>query len=420
MFPGPHQWELWSLENGEFSLLREDLGKKAGAEKWTTSGPLYMALPLALLTTMPFITPTKDESVLEDIAQLHVEKLGMKPDSQYGSLFDWRWMDSSAQGSLLFTSVLHPLEAEDLPQKSPKQFDSAARCLPLPVNAVTIWKELGKYVFAVTRGEELLFTQCLTSQEVGAVMAQEIQLSLMHLEHQGLLGDSSLKWIYWESENGELSASQIQTLQEASRLFSTQTKPQPLLPETWSMFLPADVEAERTQRQKKKQTVRMFSLLALLYFATVAYFGYELWSARAAAQEATKEYESLEPEAVALQIHNQEWSELLPLVEKEHNPLELLYRCSRALPQRGIRLKDAHTINQLQVGEDGSQRVIRTITLKGEAEDFGTVTAFNKKLENNPLLSVYQWEKTNPIEGKDGRWGFLMNAVFKEGKGANE
>ena len=153
--------------------------------------------------------------------------------------------------------------------------------------------------------------------------------------------------------------------------------------------------------------------LALAYLGLIAFLGVTLSKAREEAATNTASYERIAPEASIGLDHQQKWVELQPIVEQDHNPVELLYLCMLARDgEEGLRLDRADIFNQLQVDSEGKLTLIRDVRLQGQADELRQATAFDEALKRESGFATYLWSCPPPQE-KGDKWGFNYEARLR-------
>ena len=97
-----------------------------------------MMFPVRMITSLPFRAATADDDLFDDLATMHIERVGLRPDENAGQLTDTFVIDQGEEETRLLTVVLCAPAEGELPLRSPKEFDLSARALPLPENGVAI------------------------------------------------------------------------------------------------------------------------------------------------------------------------------------------------------------------------------------------------------------------------------------------
>ena len=418
LLPGADGWEAWTSLNG----AGLDLALRSGTTRvldvgGIPSGELTMAFPVRDVSALPFRAPTSDDALLSDLAEMHLERMGMRPGVDAGVLSDVFKVGTRGEESLVVPVVLAPPMEGHLPRRSPQHFDISARCLPLPADGLVVWRELGRWVFALSEEGQALEFEALASNQLGEDAGREIRLTLMQLEMQGLIDSLPRHCFVWVGdEEAPPGAEELAALGAGIGLSGPATiaaKPAPVIPARSTQLLPADVRAERVARRKKQHIVIASAAAVVVYLGVLGGLWSSLAKARKKADKALVEYTPLADVHEDGMRHEQKWRELQPVVEQDHNTVELLYHCMRARGgEEGVRLDRADITNQLQVDSEGELTLIRSIRLQGKSDELGQATAFDEALKGERGLNDYQWT-TPPPQAKGDKWSFQYEARLR-------
>ena len=418
LLPGADGWEAWTSLNG----AGLDLALRSGTTRvldvgGIPSGELTMAFPVRDVSALPFRAPTSDDALLSDLAEMHLERMGMRPGIDAGVLSDVFKVGTRGEESLVVPVVLAPPMEGHLPRRSPQHFDISARCLPLPADGLVVWRELGRWVFALSEEGQALEFEALASNQLGEDAGREIRLTLMQLEMQGLIDSLPRHCFVWVGdEEAPPGAEELAALGAGIGLSGPATvaaKPAPVIPSRTTQLLPADVRAERVARRKKQQIIVAAVAAVVVYLGVIGVLWSSLAKARKNADKALVEYTPFEDIYEDGKRHEQKWRELQPVVEQDHNTVELLYHCMRARGgEEGVRLDRADITNQLQVDSEGELTLIRSIRLQGKSDELGQATAFDEALKGERGLNDYQWT-TPPPQAKGDKWSFQYEARLR-------
>jgi len=415
--PGADGWEIWkgtATEGFELQVSTEHLLALEVSEK--ISGPVQMALPVRQLSSLPFKAQTEDLSILEDLAMMHLEKNGSRPALDGGQLSDHFVYGKSGEETLLTAVVLNPPQEGQLPRRSPQAFDLSPRCLPLVEGKVVVWRELGRWVFAIGRPSGVLYFQCFSGDRLDERGGNDVRLALTQLQIQGVIAPFPDGVIVWS--HGSASDARPEELESFSRGLglpaSSAPKPAPSWPAPPSRLLPADVRAERMEKKNKRNRTIMIAAAVLAYLGLVGFLYFNLKSAREDVEVAQRKASSLGPEAERLQVHLDKWDELGPVVDNEFYPYEVLFRIVQALPntktERLIRLKSVEVINQFK-DVDGGRQMIRKITVIGQAAETAPIGVYSNNLKNAENLGDFIWSMPPQKKTRNGEWDFTYTAV---------
>jgi len=393
LVPGESGWELWTRQNdGPFSLLAAGEQPRAADVGGIPSAPLTLLFPVRALTAVPMRVTSDDDALFADLAALHAERLGLRPDPMAGQLTDVFVVAREAESTVLLAVELRPPGDGELPAKSPQAFDLSARAFPVDGDAVAVWREFGRWVFALFHHGAPVYFQATTDDgpAPGESLARDIRLALAQLSMQAIHPHPA-RVLLWTSAND----TDVTALQRILGLEVACTpRPAPVLPATLSKLLPADVRAARRAATKRRNLVAGIAAAAVLYLGLIGWFGFGIWSDHREAKRLTAEAEALAPDAAAYAVHNAKWQELLPVVDLGNAPVDILYRIATRIPP-GLRLKNA------EISAD-------EIKLQGEAQQLQAVNNFSLGITKHNELTRFTWETPEPNQSSRG-WEFVYS-----------
>ena len=405
LLPGSHGWDIWegSNEGGYERTLQSDVEKASELEKISTPR-LVMGFPSRQALSVPFRVQTQDETLFADLADMHLEKAAIQPEADAGVLSDVFSAGEIESGSQLMAVVLAAPASDSMPVSSPGGFDISARFFPLAPTAVTLWRELGRWSFAVTggvSGTELLYFQSLSGSRLDAEAARDVRLSLLQLDMQSVCRVVKTAVIWVNDDGDDPTEHEIASFgQVLGAEIYTEPKPSPRMPERISRLVPADVRAEQRRRVHKIKRNSLIAALLIVYLGLAAYFayGYSKLSTTLAGQE--KELEGLNLQYLGVESFNEDWQQLAPVVESKHWPLMLL-RSAHSQIVRGhdIRFREFEATRE-------------NITIQGDAADLGQTSSYAEKLRR--VLPDYEWSMPSATsDTKTNRWRFNYTATLK-------
>lgn len=396
LVPGESGWEIWTRQgDGAFSLKSESIATRAGELTGIPAGELTMLFPVKSLTAVPMRVTSEDEALFPDLAALHAERLGIRPDPMAGQLSDVFVVAREQENTALLSVFLRSPADGDLPARGPKGFDISARAFPMTGETLAIWKEFGRWVFAVSHQGKLVYCQATAVDAVqpDASLAREIRLSLMQLAMQGLNFQPPRIVVWSAMENIDASAlkSTFNVRIEHS------PRPTPELPDPLSKLLPADVRAARRTARRRRNIAVVVSAAALVYLGLIGWFGYGLWQGTSETRKILAQAAQVAPEGEAYALHIAKWDELAPAIELAQSPVDILHRIATCIPPNsGLRLKTAE-ISAME------------IRLIGEAPQLQAVNSFSLNLSKNNELARFIWQTPEPNQSTRG-WEFVFSA----------
>ncbi len=396
LVPGESGWEIWTGQSAtDFTLHSATTIDRAGDLTDLPHGDLLLLFPVKSITAVPMRVASEDDALFPDLAALHAERLGLRPDPMAGQLTDIFVIAREAENTALVSVLLRAPGEGEMPPRGPKSFDISPRAYPLDGETIAVWKEFGRWVFALTHQGNLVYCQA-TSVGSGSPddnLTREIRLALMQLSMQGLEMEPS-RVVLWTS-NPEVSHA---ALSAAFRLpVEVSPRPAPVLPAPLSKLLPADVRAARRQARKRQNIMIGAAAVALFYVGIIGWFGYGLWKDTQETNTLLKQAAAAAPDSEAYSQHIAKWDELAHAIEIKDSPVDILKRISDCIPpDSGLRLRTA----------DISATEIK---LMGEAPQLEAVNGFSLKLSKNTDLAQFDWQTPEPNQSTRG-WEFVFSA----------
>lgn len=401
LVPGPRGWEIWKqAATGGFVVQSADGPARASDLVGLPGGNLAMLFPVRGMHALPFKASSSDESLFEDLAAMHAERLGVRADPMAGQLTDTFVVTKDGDSATLLCIVLKSPGDGDLPPRSPKEFDVSPRAYQVQGEAVAAWKEFDRWVFAFYRQGKLLYSQATSSSgpSPDASCLREIQLALGQLSIQGLALRPEVVHVW--STDGD-AGSLATGLGVPARV---SPRPDPVLPDPRSRLLPADVRAARRAQRERQQKIAAIAALLVAYLGLAGWFGYGLWKDKSTITKLKAEANQILPEADrrAYEEHKAMWGELDLVVDQNKAPVDLMSRVAKAIPPNsGLRLKTA----EINAGQ---------IKLVGEAPQAAPISQFSVNLARESFgLADYEWDKAVPTNSSKG-WSFVLTGALPD------
>lgn len=402
LIPGPDGWEIWqgSHEKG-FRRSLENGPMQASALEKIPSGRLLMGFPIREALAVPFKVQTEDPSMFEDLASMHLEQSGIRPEVGAGRLTDvFPAGHDEGQTSLLSVVLSAPVDGS-MPLRAPSEFDISARFFPMAENAVTLWRELDRWVFAVTSDGHLTYFQALSGGALGADTIRDIRLALTQLSLQGVNLEMDKAVIWTSGHNSDPDDEEVQSFgKELGAEVSAEPKPRPVLPNPMSRLVPADVRAEQRLKAEKQKRNLMIAVALLAYLGIAGYFGYKYFQLNSDLKKQNKTMAIVKRDHSDIGLFNADWDQLAPVVDSQHWPLQLLHRSASLIPPgQDLRFK---------VFEASRDRII----IRGETSDLKLSSSYAEKIRRS--LADYEWSLP-PAESdsKTNRWKFNYEGTLK-------
>ena len=394
LVPGEAGREIWSGQSpAALTLHAATASERAADLADLPGGDVTLLFPVKAITAIPLRVTSDDEALFPDLAALHAERLGLRPDPMAGQLTDVFTVAREAGNTALLSILLRAPGDGDMPPRGPKSFDISARAYPLAGDALAVWKEFGRWVFSLWHQGNLVYCQATleTSASPDEALAREVRLALMQLSMQGM-EISPTRIVLWSAHEtlalGALAGFRLPA--------EVGPRPAPVLPLPLSKLLPADVRAARREAMRRKNVLLGVAAVALIYLGIIGWFGYQLWKDSSDTDALRRLAIAAAPEGKAYALHVEKWDELANAIELKNAPVDILSRVASCIPPNsGLRLKTA----EISAGE---------IKLTGEAQQFQAVKTFSLNLEKNNDLAQFDWQTPEPNQSTRG-WEFVYS-----------
>jgi hypothetical protein len=371
-------WQKW--QEGEGGVWAESGAASELADLSPAAGSM-IAVPVRRAFSLSVWVPGDDPSIFDDLVFTQLELRGLAGRSREGTSFAWQEIARENNDTLLQAVVLPSQLAPRYWHGEVTEYAVSPACLPLPPDTVTIWREEGAWVAAVTRGEKLLHFQPLTEQSPDAAMALEVWMMLAPLEAGRMLGPAISALVYYE---GAEPPPALDEWKNAGGLpVEARPLPPPVRPSRPLDCVPLPVRDAQTAKTASARRQRIALAAAAVYFLVVLGLAANTlrlhWQARSLQSEINRDADVVAATKDAMQ----RWNALDAALDPESYPLEVLYQTARLLPAEGVQL----TLFEMNLG-----RVI----IQGEAKDFTAAQLYMDAVKKSKELSGYQWTAENP------------------------
>ncbi len=375
--PAETGWEWWKMPwDGE--PVHETEVQPGGKP----SDVIWVALPSAGVSITPLWLNTTDPHVLAEMVDLQLALVGMS-----GTTKD---PQSSLQTVLVEenrTLVTFARWEGELPEElsfgDAKGFAPTAEFEQLPPNQLTLWRERDSVICAITRGERVVYWECLGQGAIDEALFQSLRCLLVRLalEEMILEMEGVTLWTALEpSETWNLA-------RELAMRVTVAERPAPRFPNQTSTLLPPAIQEVRRQRQQR-QTIWMIGgwaaaailLVAGLLGGALLVRGYEVSKLEAEVAHRQAEVDEVRQALVR-------WASLRPALDSELYVVERLYHAATLMPESGLLL--SRFDQSLREGE-----II--LSLSGEANSSDTAFAFITMLRNNAAWEGFTWGESMP------------------------
>jgi hypothetical protein len=375
LIPGDSSWELWAGAMGETLSRSKIFDEGPGAFSRDASCHM-LALPAASLWVLP-AWMKGEQAHLRDMALLHLERLGVRTPQHPESMF----VDSLTEedGSHLARVVA----LKDVPtpladfRVLPDECRLSASCFPLPGNSLTVWRELGRLVVAITIGPRLAYFSPLSAARLDHTGLAELNNICLQLTFQRVL--SSLSGIVLWIEDGDVEGIEKATGVPVQR----QDRPLPQVAATSrSGLMPGDVIATRQAGQASARTRVMVLSGAFVIAAAVAAFMVLMSMAMRERDALRDQVAEITPRAARVENHKAAWQEVAMAVDPSTYPMELLLRCMEPKSSNEI------TLSNFECTRD-------TVLIRGRALEISPALKYSEELKHTDSLA-FTWESATP------------------------
>ena len=390
LVPGDKAWELWS--GGLAGAFERTTTFEDGPGAFTRSASRrVLALPASSLWVLPaWMKGT--QAHLRDMALLHLERLGVKTPQHAESLC----VDSltEQEGSLLARVVA----LKDVPTPLadfrilPDECRLSASCLPLPSNSLTVWRELGRLVVAITIGPRLAYFSPLSAATLDHSGLAELNNICLQLTFQRVL--STLSGIVLWIEDGDIE--HIQKVTGVPVLREDRPSPQ-IAAVSKTGLMPGDVIATRQAAEAAARTRLMVLGGAFVISALVAAFMVVMSVATNERDALREQVAEITPRAAKVANHKDAWQEVATAVDPNSYPMELLLRCMEP------KASDEITLTSFECTQD-------TILLRGRAKEISPALKYSEELKQTDSLA-FTWEASTPRIESDNSATFEMKGT---------
>ena len=392
--PGASGWEIWTGQSATgFTLHAATTLDRASDITDIPGGDILLLFPVKAVTAVPMRVTSEDDALFPDLAALHAERLGLRPDPMAGQLTDVFIVAREAENTALLSILLRAPSEGDMPSRGPKSFDVSARAYHAIGDSLAVWKEFGRWVFSLSHQGNLVYCQAtsVTATHPDAGVAREIRLALMQLSMQGLEIEPAHIHLWTSEENPDSSA-----LKSAfAAQVEVSPRPAPTLPQPLSKLLPADVRAARRTARRRQNIFLAAGAVAAIYLGIIGWFAYGLWKDSSETARLIALAEAAAPEGESYALHIAKWDELAPAIELSNSAVDILSRIASCIPPNsGLRLRSA----EISANE---------IKLVGEAQQLQAVNSFSLNLDRNNDLARFEWETPEPNQSTRG-WEFVF------------
>lgn len=334
---------------------------------------------------------------------MQLEGLGLKPANALGEHLDRKIVGREGPRALIRLTILPDDFDDALPKQHPKSYHVTPDLYPLAENGVTVWREFGKLVFAVTRLDQAVYFQALTSSTFDGAAAHEIGCTVMTLQSQGVLERIECASIWLHQDRIATGAPEAFGTSLGNVPVQASPRPAPVRPLAGveSEWLPAPVESARLAAARRARTKKIITSVAALYAVIAIAATCWIFYKKNQVAELDAQVARLEPHAGWIPGMKTRWMDYQQTIDPETYPIETFLRIYKLLPPKGVRLTTY---------EDS----IKTVTIVGEAQDQSVAIRFRNAIAREPSLDRYIWVGSNPTVRRNRIAVFTITGKLKE------
>jgi len=377
--------DAWTMQ-GEAAEL-DDLRPTAGD---------MIAVPVRRAFSLCLWVPADDPAVFRDLVLTQLEMRGLSGRTREDTSFAWQEITRAGNESLVHVTVLPAHLASRYWHGDVTEYAVSPACLPLDPDAVTIWREQGAWVAAVTRDGKILHFQALTEPEPDGAMALEIWMMLSPLEAGNMI-ESQSPVVFYRGHGEEIDLAAWS--HSGAHQPSVRDFPPPIRPSAPLECVPLAVRDLQTVKKKSAQQQRFAFAGAAVYLALVLLLAGQTlwlhWKARRLQAEIDRDAAAVASTQEAMN----KWQSLQPALEPTTYPLEVLFQVAQLLPKDGVRLT---------LFETNLDRVI----IQGEASTLAAAIKLQDDLKKNAELeTLYEWTAEAPKQLPNGSTRFQIDGT---------
>lgn len=390
-------WERWEWPDGagREPVLREEV---SGAVALTGS-PTILAVPARLAVAVPLWIDSTDAAIVDETARLELDVRGLL-GRRSGAEAVLRTVATEGERTLVLSTVFPADLPESVPVALFDRYEASPFLRPLAADALTIWREGGDLVAAVTRGATVIYWETLGWTDDAREISAWLKLMVLQLRSEQVVGAELTLC-------NELPGFKEDVLQvpvgvrlggrDGGVGSGDEIKPT-LVGAVFQWRPPAAVAADLAAvRRRRMRQVAMAGAAAYAGIAVVvlAYLGFrhvQIAGLKGRAEALAEEVGRFEPVA-------RQWRQVGPTAEAEFYPLEILYQTVKHLPADGVRM----TLFDIDGGR---------VLVEGDASPSRLAAPFFEALTSDPELAGFSWNMANPGLRPDGSARFQIQGTF--------
>ncbi|MCB1087989.1 MAG: PilN domain-containing protein [Verrucomicrobiae bacterium] len=379
----PDENRGWTLRTGRAGSVPEgrELAAVAG-----NGADVLVGVPASLCTTFALKVPTTEAMLFPSLVQSQIERRGLAHRGD-GAATPQQFFVIEQAGNETWLSV--DVLSEDFPEELslPKAagYSPSGRLLRLPEDRLLLWREHKRLVLAANRHGHLTHLQVLSAEpELNVATAQEINLTTLSLQAEGLLNDTPeltvVGQLATDKSEGRVAFQKALLVPAEFRSESPEAVPAPSVNDS---FLPTAVMDARRRRAALRRRSLAGAMAAILYLAIGSWLWLYAQKTEAKIADLTGQVEETRPGVTEIQETEARWRELEPGFDLHYFPLVQLNEVTRVMPGSGVLVRQFETKG-------------RNITIDGSARDVQMAFRLKEDLEKNPFFKAYSWNMPQP------------------------
>ena len=375
--PCEDEWRLVELPADGASAAGEPLEPPFGL---AAAERTLVCLPSSCFSSVPLrIEATAETEGVDGMARLQLEKLGVADDQRTADEVVIVPLQTGGDARTYHAVVLDETIPEELCIEHAGRFEPAVHMLDLPDNALTLYRECGQLVAALTIGGKLCHFQPLGVDGDFGELANEVSLLLASLADTLELGD--LEAIHVRCA---LDDCVLQELADSCALpVRSGAPPGWREPAEYWGITPRQVGELRQRTRRRRRTGQLAAALAAAVVVALLALAAHLVILNRQAGKLERELAAHAGEVERTRETASLWRRMELALDPDLYPLERLYQATQLLPDEGVRL----TVFEQRGGD---------VVIAGEASSTPAAIKFSNDLRRNPAWSGFSWEIPQP------------------------
>lgn len=387
LFPGPLNWELWLVKNGESILLSSKVAEDVLDFDLSIRAVRVLAQPTSHQVALPFVSSATDAGSLVQSAHLYVEKQGQGFDEK-GIMVETVFGVAPATVARI-DAPLSKLNRSGIAISTPDIIVPAATTMPLARNSIAIWKELDSVVVAFERDGKVIYYDKLGG--AGSGFPDEVNRLMVQLEGGLLINKPELLNIWGEIPKGlfeqGLSVSiKYEPRPSPSRISGVHTM-RPL-------WFREDEDLRRKRLGKKRLTIVVSVFIGILGFVSSIL----LLTRHFQIAELKRQIAVLKPEVDRIESIRERWDIVSTGVDPDASFLEVW-----------MNIVNLQSISEIKIERLSINRT--DLVIIGNAAGASSALGFIEELVNSDLFQDYTWDYQPPTMSSGGFASFEIKGV---------